>query len=40
VLAEALVVDIEIDWSKAEDVIAQARWGVLMLEDEEKVGHK
>jgi hypothetical protein len=40
VLGEALVVDIEINWSKVEDVIAPARWSILMLEDEEKVGHK
>jgi hypothetical protein len=35
-----LFVDTEVDWSKAEDVIAQARQKALMLKDEEGSLHR
>jgi hypothetical protein len=37
VVGEALVVDIEVDFMKLEEVITRARCEVLVLEDEEKV---
>ncbi len=37
VVGEALVVHIEVDFMKLEDVITKARCEVLVLEDEEKV---
>jgi hypothetical protein len=37
VVAEALVVEIKVDFIKLEEVIAKARHEVLVVEDEEKV---
>jgi hypothetical protein len=40
VVGEALVVDIDFDFMKLEEVITKARCEVLVLEDEEKVVQK
>lgn len=39
-LGEVLLANTNVDWSKAEDVIAQAKREVLMLEDDEKAIHR